>query len=102
MAFEKDRHEFDKRGFMVEKDTKQVAGQAERWFKPSKATEYPKWVKPHSGLVVEVKGHKLAPLYPDFAVDRDTNEIMVLVHNAAEEERATKEEKPKKKKSRED
>ncbi len=99
MAFDKDRHEYDSRGFMVEKDTKQVVGQAERWFTPTKASEYPKWVKPRSDLVVEVNGHKLAPLYPDFAVDRATNEIVVLVHDAAEEEHAThveeKEEKPR-------
>ncbi len=90
MAFDKDRHEFDAQGFIVEKDTKQISGQAERWFVPSEDTgaEYPKWVKPHKDFVVEVNGNKVAPLYPDFSAHRDTNEVWVLVHDAAEEEHA--------------
>ena len=89
MAFDKDRHEFDARGFMVEKDTKEIVGQKERWFAPHEdhGSDYPKWVKPHEDHVVETHGHKITPNYV-FAVDRDSREIFVLVNDAAEEEMA--------------
>ncbi len=88
MAFDKDRHEFDKRGFMVEKDTKEVAGQKERWLEKHEhhGSEYPKWVKPHKDHVIEVHGNKVAPNH-EFAIDRDSKEVAVKVHDATEEEK---------------
>ncbi len=91
MAFDSERHKIDfNTGFILEKDTGEVIGQKPKSISKSEddGSEYPKWVKPHSSFVVEVNGHKLAPLYPDFSVHRDTNEVWVLVHDAAEEEHA--------------
>ena len=46
MAFDKDRHEFDHRGFLVEKDTGEIMGQKERWLVKleNEGAEYPKWI----------------------------------------------------------
>ncbi len=107
MAFDKDRHEFDKRGFMVEKDTKQVAGQFERWFvkREDEGSPYPKWVKPHKSLVDRSNDRVHVPLWPEYFVDVRTKEPFVLVHDEVEEEKAThrdEEEKKSKKKKKDD
>src|ERR1700730_3732 len=90
MAFEKDRHTFDKAGFMLDKLTGDIAGQKQMAIAKhdDDGSEYPKWVKPHKDQVVEINGNKVAPLWPDFAIDRETKEVAVLVHDQAEEEKA--------------
>ncbi len=89
MAFDKDRHTFNAKGFMVDKETRDVVGQMPRPLEKLKGDgdDYPKWVKPHKDHVIEVHGNKVAPNH-EFAIDRDSKEVHVLVHDAAEEEKA--------------
>ena len=90
MAFEKGRHTFNSKGFLIDKETGGVAGQNQRPHPKHEndGGEYPKWVKAHKSHVVEVNGNKIAPLWPDCAIDRHTKDVSVLVHDQAEEEKA--------------
>lgn len=91
MAFDPEHHDVDpKTGFHVHKGTEAVVGLAPAP-KPKAFVDpdYPAWVKVHANHVVRsATGHVSVPDYPVFHIDRLTQEITVLVEDAADEAKA--------------
>ena len=91
MAFDPERHELDPiTGFAIDKQTGARVGLDPL---PHVSThedpEYPKWVEAHSSHV-ERRGDVVStPAFPLFHVNRVGGAVMVLVHDADEEAKAT-------------
>ena len=99
MAFDPAQHEVDdKTGFHIHKETGLPVGMGSVAHKPTDfdekqpvSREYPSWVKVHRGHIVRAEGtgHISVPLFPEFHIDRVTQEISVLVKDAEEEAKAS-------------
>lgn len=92
MAYDEKLHRLDDHGFIVDRHTGQRVGLEQTRSESPRDVEFPKWVKVHDSQIVRQNAqggeHISTPRWPQYVIDRVTQEVRVLVANVEEEAEA--------------